>query len=417
MEQFEWPSGENPRLKSFFIQNFKGIKKLEIDNLPKEASWIFLTGENGYGKTCVLQAIATTFVRPEEPLYKYIIAGNNLLLRSTMHYNQTVFEISIPHVKHGQKVIDKFLYPATIQKNIDKFFDSADYGKSVFPFIACYGSARLDTYSESSSKNRGITTSLFDSRNLLENIELQLTRWVLKQDDPEFKTKFESVTSILTDILQIEKIEVDTKNDKVLYFEKDADGNVFDPLTSNELAAGYRSIIAMIGDMILRLFETQPHVYNPKELVGIVIIDELDLHFHPKWQKKIPGLLSSIFPNIQFIVSTHSPIPLLGAPQGSVFLRVNRNTSDGITVERLEEIEQRIGTMLPNTILSSPLFGMQDIFPTAFNQADKIRTEDTWDEILVNDKLKQRLKLYEGSDLERDLMTYVSEKQRPYGKK
>ncbi len=64
---------------------------------------------------------------------------------------------------------------------------------------------------------------------------------------------------------------------------------------------GFRSIIAMVGDMMIRLFKSQPTITNPSELAGIVIIDELDLHWHPKMQREIPQLLSKIFPKVQFI--------------------------------------------------------------------------------------------------------------------
>jgi predicted ATP-binding protein involved in virulence len=69
----------------------------------------------------------------------------------------------------------------------------------------------------------------------------------------------------------------------------------------------------MIGDMMLCLFEQQIEVVDPAELAGIVLIDEIDIHLHPKWQKRVPEILHENFPKVQFIVSTHSPIPLLGA--------------------------------------------------------------------------------------------------------
>jgi len=86
------------------------------------------------------------------------------------------------------------------------------------------------------------------------------------------------------------------------------------------------------------------------------LIDELDLHLHPKWQRKLPKLLSNVFPNIQFIASTHSVIPFLGAPENSVFLKVNRSQAQGITIER---IDIDISNLLPNSLLTSPLFDLE----------------------------------------------------------
>lgn len=112
----------------------------------------------------------------------------------------------------------------------------------------------------------------------------------------------------------------------------------------------------MIGDMLIRFYKQQPEIIEPKDFTGIVIIDELDLHFHPKWQRKLPILLSSIFPKIQFIASTHSVIPFLGAPKNSVFLKVKRNKATGI---KLERIDIEIKNLLPNSILTSPIFDLE----------------------------------------------------------
>ena len=130
------------------------------------------------------------------------------------------------------------------------------------------------------------TFNLFDSTSLLHNIELQFSRWYFKQDDPEFRKKYEAVKKLLIDILGVKEITVDEKTDDVLYTEQDSSGNSYQPLPARHLAAGYRSLISMIGDMILRLFELQPEITDPSELVGIIIIDELDLHFHPQMAKK-----------------------------------------------------------------------------------------------------------------------------------
>ena len=145
----------------------------------------------------------------------------------------------------------------------------------------------------------------------------------------------------------------------------------------------------MIGDMILELFQTQPNTLDPKELEGIVLIDEIDLHFHPKWQKRLPQILTKHFPKIQFIASTHSPIPFLGAPRGSVFLTVNRTKEAGITVERIKHLEDEIHKLTPNLLLNSPIFGYADLFSSRFKANQNIHTEDTFTEIAFNEQLEK----------------------------
>ncbi len=378
-------------LTSISIKNFKGIKTLKLNGLPDDANWIFLTGENGYGKTSVLQGIALVLGGGEEHTYKYFSEQKNLAIDCTIRelHRINVFSFGGSSAHSASIDIDPSLF-------IEK--------------LCCYGSSRLDMASENSKQEKSPTKSLFDSSVLLQNIEYQISRWYFKQEDfPEYKEKYKSVTALLIKLLGVSKITVD-KNDVVWYYEKDKEENAYNALTSNELAAGYRSLISMIGDMILRLFKTQPDIHNPADLEGIVIIDELDLHLHPKWQKRLPSLLSDIFPKIQFIASTHSPIPLLGAPKGSVFLRVNRSAKEGITVERLVEMEKEISNLLPNAILTSPIFGMTEIFPISHDSKEGIRTEDFYAEIKINDLINKRLDDFLTKEKEQELLDLFKSK-------
>lgn len=373
------------------IKNFKGIIDASINNLPKGAQWIFLTGENGYGKTSVLQALATSL------------------------YGSLSFKVGSKRSKlycelHGSS--EEFKLDQDSDLSIDDLYYESD-----FP-MACYGSSRLDTYSESSSKSeeKSSIKSLFDTQSLLENIEIHFTRWYAKKDAKEddakeFKEKYEAVKKLLIELLDLKEIKVDFKTDKVYYIEKDSQGKEYDQLQLRDLASGYRNLISMIGDMIIRLFETQPKINIPGQLKGIVIIDELDLHLHPKWQKRLPELLCKLFPKIQFIASTHSPIPLLGAPKNSVIIRVNRNAEEGITLERLKDEESKISKLLPNSILTSPAFGMLEIFP-ATNLKGDLNTEDDYIKLKINEYLKEKLGNEQNSVLESKLLEYIHKNRR-----
>ncbi len=157
----------------------------------------------------------------------------------------------------------------------------------------------------------------------------------------------------------------------------------------DKLASGHKSLIAMTGDMILRLFERHPDEEKPENLAGIVIIDELDLHSHPGWQRELPVRLSEAFPKVQFVASTHSAIPFLGAPENSVFLKVTKNRKDGIQLMRME-IDIR--NLLPNTILTSPIFDFDELIPRTNNNTSEIRAEDIYNEIAFNEKVRERLR-------------------------
>lgn len=78
-------------------------------------------------------------------------------------------------------------------------------------------------------------------------------------------------------------------------------------IEAQQLSQGEKSLLTLVGDLVRRLVILNPELENPLEGSGIVLIDEIDLHLHPSWQQKIILNLQSVFPNIQFIVSTHSP--------------------------------------------------------------------------------------------------------------
>ena len=76
------------------------------------------------------------------------------------------------------------------------------------------------------------------------------------------------------------------------------------------LSDGYKNTLSMIADIAYRMAVLNPWLLDNvlAETPGVVLIDEIDLHLHPLWQQRIIGDLRSIFPKVQFIVSTHAPI-------------------------------------------------------------------------------------------------------------
>ncbi len=78
-------------------------------------------------------------------------------------------------------------------------------------------------------------------------------------------------------------------------------------LSLQQLSDGERAFIAMLGDLVRRLALANPDLGNPLHGHGVVLIDELELHLHPRWQREVVEKLRSSFPNVQFIATTHSP--------------------------------------------------------------------------------------------------------------
>lgn len=106
-----------------------------------------------------------------------------------------------------------------------------------------------------------------------------------------------------------------------------------------QLSDGEKCMMAMVGDLARRLAIANPTKSNPLSGEGIVLIDELDLHLHPQWQRLVIHQLTSVFPNCQFIITTHSP-QIMGEVQASA-LRILKRDIDGKT--QIEIPEQSFG--------------------------------------------------------------------------
>ena len=112
---------------------------------------------------------------------------------------------------------------------------------------------------------------------------------------------------------------------KMFYHDTDEDQIMIDLENSglmpfNYLSDGYRNMVAMVADIAHRASRLNPHFGTTaaKETSGVVLIDEIDLHLHPKWQRRVVGDLQSAFPRIQFIATTHSPFILQSLEPGEV---------------------------------------------------------------------------------------------------
>ncbi len=343
-------------IRKIKINNYHGIKNLLIDNIAinsekneiRDPRWIFFTGENGYGKTSILQAIAIGLNGERD--------GDSFLINT-----------DTSNVFLEFKNIDKYCVNSVSPSDI---YGNAPYEK--FKNLAAYGSSRLNRQSgkiDFDNKKSTTTYSLFNTDGELFDVEADLREWY---NDKDRHSLYESAKELLKKLLMpyIDRIEIvvdEHERKQVRYHEKESPDHIL--IFFNEMASGYKSILAMFGDMIIRLRQVQKKsIKTLSDLSGIVIIDEFDLHLHPKWQRDLVKKLTDLFPKVQFVVSTHSPIPLLGAPpESTVIYNIERTKEEGITAKRLFDIEKKLPNLLPNVLLTSPVFGLDNI-KSLYNQ-------------------------------------------------
>ncbi|UYM16972.1 AAA family ATPase [Endozoicomonas euniceicola] len=156
-----------------------------------------------------------------------------------------------------------------------------------------------------------------DSENesgLSDDILDQL-RSVLKEDEDTWKrlnelkasSKDRQLTAVRSAIYKFmpEFSNLRVRRKPRLHMSIDKNGEAFDVA---QLSQGEKSLMALIGDIARRLAVMNPALQNPLEGDGIVLIDEVDMHLHPQWQRSLINQLTATFPNCQFVLTTHSPL-------------------------------------------------------------------------------------------------------------
>jgi AAA15 family ATPase/GTPase len=372
-------------LKNLTVKLFSGINDLSFGELPNDTQWIFLTGENGSGKTSILRAITLA-------LYPGIT--DHLSTGETGHY-----EINA-EVYSGNTVIQHQLTA----------YNFTEPRKLMTKGFAAYGASRLiindrntqQQIPDKEVKKRSTASySIFHSDGILIDFADEIHDLFERMHVTKVKEKLniiiETLVECIDPLANIILEGIDEASEKMipaafncLFQEQDYSEKKFEPVTYQQLSSGTKSLIAMIGDMIIRLFRQQPQIYDLAELKGIVLIDEIDIHFHPSQQKNLIQALTDSFPKIQFIVTTHSPIPLLGAPKNSVIFRVRRTVEHGVIVDRIDTL-LKFYDLLPNTILTSPIFGLPSIIPDAQENSNEIRTEKNWRQLKFNEAVEHEL--------------------------
>ena len=127
--------------------------------------------------------------------------------------------------------------------------------------------------------------------------EIDLSRNLLIRSIPLLATK-----EAIEDFTCFQNPHIRRQDTPTMIVEKDGE-----ELDVNQLSQGEKSLLALVGDIARRLATLNPSLDNPLEGEGVVMIDEVDLHLHPKWQHDLIDKLVKTFPNVQFILTTHSP--------------------------------------------------------------------------------------------------------------
>lgn len=379
-------------IQKITIKNIRSIVELEVEFAQNEyAGWHVLIGENGSGKSTIIRSIALTLIGPklapalrlnwEEWLSNEQNSGS-VVLQITHDIKFDKISSSGRKASTSKKVnaIVRFERESSfMQDTVNMIEETNGTNKTIYRqvwgtgagwFSASYGPFRRfrggnEEYAKLYySKQKvaahlsafGEDVALSEVVEWLKDLKFKALETQDKESVLEKLTKFVNQKGFLPYNAQLRGISSDG-----VRFE-DGNGSI---VSIENLSDGYRSILSMTFELIRQLQISYPdHVLFSEDctqvvLPGVVLIDEIDVHLHPTWQRRIGFWLQQHFPNIQFIVTTHSPLVCQAAEKGSVW-KLPAPGSD----ERCQRVQgQELDRLLYGNILEAygtELFGLTD---------------------------------------------------------
>jgi predicted ATP-dependent endonuclease of OLD family len=331
------------------VSNFDKIQDFELDFKDDFQQFLVFTGDNGVGKTMILEEIL--MILDEKQIVKSLAT-----------------QITLQEFGKG---------------SITYSFDSTHKKFHSYPNLAAYSASRLSIQTaESMERNQLDLQPLLSTNTPLRNIEYWLKMKLLSDQKPLVRKVLDLLSSFMPNVSTID-YKTDPKEGVIFQYE-----TLYGFEKIQDLSAGNKGVLALIGDLIIRLWDKQLDVQEIKNLKGIVLIDEIEAHLHPKWQRKFPKLLAETFPNVQFIISTHTPMTILGLPKNSSLIHVGYENQSA----KVQQLNLDIQNMTPQQILTSDLFGVESLRSLYNENLEELNTEESYSKLLENKEVKDRIK-------------------------
>lgn len=332
-------------LQNLTLKNFRCFESIDI---PFHKNLSVIVGTNGAGKTTILEgaaiALGTLFVALDGPkglgiekeqahLKAYSVGSTNdvqpqfpvEISAEASIDNANISWARKLNTSKGQTTIKDASALIEIAKSYQARLRQGDT-TLILPILAYYGTGRLwDYHREKQTDIFGTNTrtnGYIDSLDGTANIKLMLS-WFAKMTVQKYQNQesglgaipeLEAVYSAMEKCYNLitgsndSKIQynISTNELDVAYTDK---ANQRMRISINQLSDGYKSTISLVADIAYRMAVLNPQLLGDviTQTDGIVLIDEVDLHLHPAWQQQILSDLTTIFPKVQFIVTTHAP--------------------------------------------------------------------------------------------------------------
>jgi len=365
-------------IQSIELSNFRCFENLQL-KLDKQCT--IIVGNNGAGKSTILDALSigvgsffTGFdgiiangINKDDARYKMYELGSSFDMQAQFPVEIKMEGSFDSTIINWKRSLNKENGKTTIidAKQITKYANHLQSRiregdvEVVLPLIAYYGTGRLwmqkkaKRKSDLSNKNYNRINGYVDCLDVASNEKIMLD-WFEKMTYIELQEgkiipELEAVRRALSQCyLGIEK---NTKEVKFLFNVKTHELEISiikeneekERLPLKMLSEGLKSTLSLVADIAYRMAVLNPQFKDDILLKtsGIVLIDEIDMHLHPKWQRRIVGDLRGIFPEIQFVFTTHSPSVIVNSIKDQVLILDNyslyepANTTYGRDVEAI----------------------------------------------------------------------------------
>jgi len=377
------------RLKNLVLENIGPFKKAELDFISDGQDLeyppvICITGENGTGKSIILDAIRSLFKGCFSGVEREITSSKQFLVKTDLVINGTDKILSSNKKYDGEHNLD------TNDIDINQLFHSQFEPKYKKDFILDYWTSKL------SNDNFGITSiTAVEAKKYLDDSlsgihkNIDLTKIIsffdyLKDSTNEQEKELgTSLYSILEDI-----INLSISNGKLSHVSRInlkpivKIGN--NEISLDKLSSGNLYLIQRFTSLLSQVYSicalNDKPISDYKNIRGLLLIDEAENHLHPKWQKVFLQNILTLFPKLQIIVSTHSPFIVSSIKNSRIY--VCKSQIDFSIVE--EETDYYVNKPIEE-ILLSPLFNTSNFG----NEISKL-LEDRKDAIGIknNEKIK-----------------------------
>ena len=337
----------NKYIKNIHINKVRHLRDINIPLEKEDYPHLMLTGKNGSGKTSLLNAIANHIERIANDRHKFfegyernIVSfesqlkdnpQNTLSLEQSLVWNKNQYELFFGEVIVAFEDVDSL-----IRKYQDGNFIIAFY--EAHRTIKNLQEPKNPTKPELQDKWGIRQTSTQEFLNFLADLKIQeaLARnEKLERDANQIRECFVNFERLLGEIFQDKDLQLHF-NYKDYSFKILTKGKDF---KFTELSDGFAAVLDIIVDLILKM-QHKNQLTRAYECEGIVLVDEIETHLHLELQKVIMPLLTEIFPNIQFIVTTHSPFVLSSLSNAVAFDLEHQEIIEDLTEYSYESLAE-----------------------------------------------------------------------------